>query len=943
MGLNTMSEFHNKHIGPTSAEVTEMLSSLGCNSLNELLEKIVPKNILDIDGDSIGNENFSENDILKYVKELGSKNQIFRSLIGQGYYDTITPNVVLRNILESPGWYTQYTPYQPEISQGRLEALLNYQTMISQTCGLPIANASLLDEGTAASEAMLMFYRKNRSSSNKFLVDENCFQQTIDVIVSRAKPLDIEIEIISYEKFDYQDAFGCIVQYPDRFGRIGNPDAYKKITDKAHGSNCKVIFATDLMCLQLFQSPGFYNADVAVGNSQRFGVPLGYGGPHAAFMTTTEEFKRDIPGRIVGVSQDRRGNQAYRLTLQTREQHIRREKATSNICTAQVLLAIISSMYAIFHGPEKLKEIATTIHVHTKNLAEKLSAQGHEIILNNESYFDTLSIKLNNLDEKALERRALDKLFNFKYHNEGLVGISLDEKTSNAEIEEIASLFTTDSPSKNINPGFHTTRGGVTLQHSIFNSIHSETEMLRYIHKLEKRDLSLNHSMIPLGSCTMKLNATVEMIPISWPEFNTIHPFAPANQAMGYKTIIDQLEMMLYKVTGFDAVSFQPNSGAQGEYAGLLTIQEYHHQNGADRSVCIIPESAHGTNPASAIMAGLKVVIVKCDDKGNIDFEDLTNKVAEAGNKLSSLMVTYPSTHGVFEHNIDEICALIHDNGGLVYMDGANLNAMVGVCKPGNFGADVMHINLHKTFCIPHGGGGPGMGPICVNNKLKPYLPKHRLTDKDYSYSVSSSPYGSASILLISYIYMKLMAGQGLLKASQIAILNANYMAKELENDYKILYRGTTGLNAHEFIIDCREFKNTSGITNEDIAKRLIDYGYHAPTMSWPIPGTLMIEPTESESKDELDRFCSAMIQIKQEIDEIAEGKVPQDNNVLVNAPHTVQDICDDWDRPYSKNKAVFPKEWIKENKFWPFVSRIDNAYGDRNFFCVCPDIDSYK
>ena len=943
MGLITMSEFHNKHIGPTSTEVQEMLSSLECNSLNDLLEKIVPKNILDIDGDSIGNENFSESDILKYVKEIGSKNKIFRSLIGQGYYDTITPNVVLRNILESPGWYTQYTPYQPEISQGRLEALLNYQTMISQICELPIANASLLDEGTAAGEAMLMFYRKNRSDSNKFLIDENCFQQTIDVIVSRAKPLGIEIEIVSYENFEYQDAFGCIVQYPDRFGRIANPDAYKNITDKAHESNCKVIFATDLMCLQLFQSPGSYNADVAVGNSQRFGVPLGYGGPHAAFMTTTEEFKRDIPGRIVGVSQDRKENQAYRLTLQTREQHIRREKATSNICTAQVLLAIISSMYAIFHGPKKLKAIASTIHAHTKHLAKKLSAQGHEIILDNELYFDTLSIKLNGLDQKTLENRALAKLYNLKYHHEGLVGISLDEKTSEKEIEEIADLFATDFASSSLNPEFDTNRDGVTLQHSIFNSIHSETEMLRYIHKLEKRDLSLNHSMIPLGSCTMKLNATVEMIPISWPEFNTIHPFAPANQTEGYKTIIDQLEMMLYKVTGFDAVSFQPNSGAQGEYAGLLTIQEYHNNHGANRNVCIIPESAHGTNPASAIMAGLKVVIVKCDDSGNIDFEDLTNKVVEAGDRLSSLMVTYPSTHGVFEHNIDEICALIHNNGGLVYMDGANLNAMVGVCKPGNFGADVMHINLHKTFCIPHGGGGPGMGPICVNNKLKPYLPKHHFTDQDYSYSVSSSPYGSASILLISYIYMKLMAGEGLLKASQVAILNANYMAKRLEKDYKILYRGNTGLNAHEFIIDCRDFKNTAGITNEDIAKRLIDYGYHAPTMSWPIPGTLMIEPTESESKNELDRFCEAMIGIKKEINEIIEGKIPQDNNVLVNAPHTVSDICEDWDRPYSKEKAVFPKEWIKENKFWPYVSRIDNAYGDRNFFCICPDIEDYK
>jgi glycine dehydrogenase len=938
-----MSEFHDKHIGPTDAEVKEMLSSLDCKDLNDLLKKIVPKNIIDIDSSSIGNQNFSENDILNHVKALGGKNKIFRSLIGQGYYDTITPNVVLRNILESPGWYTQYTPYQPEISQGRLEALLNYQTMISEICELPIANASLLDEGTAASEAMLMFYRKNRSESNKFLVDQNCFQQTIDVIVSRAEPLGIEIEITPYSKFDYSDAFGCIVQYPDRYGRIGNPNAYKEISDKAHKSNCKIIFATDLMCLQLFKSPGFYGADVAVGNSQRFGVPLGYGGPHAAFMTTTEEFKRDIPGRIVGVSQDRKGNQAYRLTLQTREQHIRREKATSNICTAQVLLAIISSMYAIFHGPKKLKEIASQIHSNTKILAEKLSSYGHQIIVENDSYFDTLSIQLKRLDIDILKNRALDKLFNLKYHEDGLIGISLDEKTTLAEVEKIAELFIVTSPEKSINPDISINREEVTLHHSIFNSITSETQMLRYIHKLEKRDLSLNHSMIPLGSCTMKLNATVEMIPISWPEFNSIHPFAPANQTKGYKEVIDELEVMLYKVTGFDAVSFQPNSGAQGEYAGLLSIQEYHKQNDSGRNICIIPESAHGTNPASAIMAGLKVVIVRCDDHGNIDFDDLKNKVRDAGSKLSSLMVTYPSTHGVFEHNIDEICSLIHDNGGLVYMDGANLNAMVGVCKPGNFGADVMHINLHKTFCIPHGGGGPGMGPICVNNKLKPYLPKHYFTDKNYTYSVSSSPYGSASILLISYIYMKLMAGKGLLKASQIAILNANYMAKKLEGDYKILYRGVTGLNAHEFIIDCREFKNTAGITNEDIAKRLIDYGYHAPTMSWPIPGTLMIEPTESESKEELDRFCTAMIEIKKEINEIADRKVPSDNNVLINAPHTIQDLCEDWNRPYTKNKAVFPIEWIKENKFWPYVSRIDNAYGDRNFFCVCPDVESYK
>ena len=938
-----MSEFHNKHIGPSSKEIEEMLKFLSCTDLKDLLEKIVPKNILDIDDESIGNENFSEKEILDHVKKIGSKNSIFRSLIGQGYYDTITPNVILRNILENPGWYTQYTPYQPEISQGRLEALLNYQTMITEICDLPIANASLLDEGTAASEAMLMLFRKNKTEKNKFLVDETCFKQTIDVIVSRAEPLDIEVEITSFENFDYKDAFGCIVQYPNKFGHIAEPNEYKKIVDFAHEDACKVIFATDLMCLQLFNSPGFYGGDIAVGNSQRFGVPLGYGGPHAAFMCTSDEFKRDIPGRIVGVSQDRKGDQAYRLTLQTREQHIRREKATSNICTAQVLLAIISGMYALFHGPKRLKEIADKIHNQTKNLAEKIESYGHFVKTDNNSFFDTICIEIKDISVEELRKRAIDKKYNFMYHDNGMIGISLDEKTDLKEINEISDIFKTNNNSKSKYQVFEPNRVGKILKHSIFNSIHSETEMLRYINKLEKRDLSLNYSMIPLGSCTMKLNATVEMIPISWPEYNSIHPFAPIEQAEGYLEIIKELEEMLYKVTGFDAVSFQPNSGAQGEYAGLLSIREYHKTNKANRNICLIPESAHGTNPASAIMAGLKVVIVKCDDNGNIDYNDLKNKVSEAGDKLSSLMVTYPSTHGVFEHNIDEICGLIHDNGGLVYMDGANLNAMVGVCKPGKFGADVMHINLHKTFCIPHGGGGPGMGPICVNEKLKPHLPKHKFIDQDYTYSVSSSPFGSASILLISYIYMKLMAAKGLLKASQVAILSANYMAKRLENDYSILYKGNSGLNAHEFIVDCREFKNSANITNEDIAKRLVDYGFHAPTMSWPIPGTLMIEPTESESKSELDKFCDAMISIRKEIKDIESEKVSKEDNVLVNSPHTVKDLCEEWLHPYSKEKAVFPTSWVKENKFWPYVSRIDNAFGDRNFFCVCPDIESYK
>ncbi|MFL2511157.1 MAG: aminomethyl-transferring glycine dehydrogenase, partial [Candidatus Neomarinimicrobiota bacterium] len=741
-----MSEFHKNHIGPSQKEIDEMLQVLECSSLNDLLEKIVPKNILDIDDTSIGNQEFSEHNILQYVKNKGEKNSIFRSLIGQGYYDTITPNVILRNILENPGWYTQYTPYQPEISQGRLEALLNYQTMITEVTSLPIANASLLDEGTAASEAMLMLYRKNKSDSNQFLVDENCFNQTIDVIISRAEPLDIEIIVTSFENFDFTNAFGCIVQYPNKFGNIAPKEDYKNLTSHAHEENCKVIFASDLMCLQLFESPGNLGADIAVGNSQRFGVPLGYGGPHAAFMSTSEEFKRDIPGRIVGVSQDRRGNQAYRLTLQTREQHIRREKATSNICTAQVLLAIISGMYALFHGPTGLKNIALRIHNYTRDLAKKIGEHGHKIINDNHSFFDTIVVKLSNMEIEGLKARAIKHNFNLMYHENGLVGISLDEKTSRKEIDDIATLFENELTADYRETIFKPNRKSSILSHPIFHSINSETEMLRYINKLEKRDLSLNYSMIPLGSCTMKLNATVEMIPISWPEFNSIHPFAPLYQAKGYIEIIDELEEMLYKVTGFDAVSFQPNSGAQGEYAGLLSIREYHKANNSQRNICLIPESAHGTNPASAIMAGLKVVIVKCDKNGNIDFTDLTNKVSEAGDKLSSLMVTYPSTHGVFEHNIDEICDLIHQNGGLVYMDGANLNAMVGVCKPGKFGADVMHINLHKTFCIPHGGGGPGMGPICVNEKLKPHLPKHKFTDDTFTYSVSSSPFGSASI-----------------------------------------------------------------------------------------------------------------------------------------------------------------------------------------------------
>ena len=928
-------QFVERHIGPNEDDIKWMLEKMGLESIEQLINFSVPKSIRSKEKLTIGS-GISEKTLIEKLKIIAEKNVLMKSYIGMGYYNCITPPVIQRNILENPGWYTQYTPYQAEISQGRLEALINFQTMVCDFTALPISNASLLDEATAAAEAMIMVFRMSKNG-NIFLVSNNCHPQTIDVLKTRSEPLGISIKIQNEDDFVFNhEVFGSIIQYPGTDGSVNN---FQDITNAAHKESAYVIVATDLMSLALLKAPGELGADVAIGSSQRFGVPMGYGGPHAAFFAVTEKFKRFLPGRLIGVSKDSHGNQAYRMSLQTREQHIRREKATSNICTAQVLLAIMSGMYAVYHGPKGIKRIAETIHQYTSDLAISLSNAGFKIL--NSSFFDTIHFTgPDNTKEKLLNHNI-----NIREFSDGTFGVSMDETVGIQDFKQLLSAFEIEHKENNTsNIPTDLQRDSLFLTHPVFNSYQSETEMLRYIHRLESKDLSLNTSMIPLGSCTMKLNATSEMIGITWPEFGALHPFVPLNQAQGYKHLFDDLCNWLGDITGLPGVSLQPNSGAQGEYAGLMVIRAFHLSKGdTNRTICLIPESAHGTNPASAIMCGMEVVVVKCDSNGNVDLNDLKNKASQYQNNLSALMITYPSTHGVFENTIQEICSIVHSYDGQVYMDGANLNAMVGICKPGHFGADVMHINLHKTFCIPHGGGGPGMGPICVNEKLTPFLPTHYTTNEEQLYSVSSSPYGSASILLISYIYMKLMGGKGLLNASQIAILNANYMAKRLEKDYTILYRGISGLNAHEFIIDCREFKNSANITNEDIAKRLIDYGYHAPTMSWPIPGTLMIEPTESESKDELDRFCDAMIQIKKEINDIADGKTSKEDNVLINAPHTIGEVCSEWNHPYSREEAVFAINWIKENKFWPYVSRIDNAYGDRNFFCVCPDIEDYK
>ena len=933
-------QFVDRHVGPNQEELSQMLHTIGVGSIEELIDLSIPKSIQSKEKLNVGN-GISEKELIEKLKSIAEKNTIMKTYIGMGYYNCITPPVIQRNILENPGWYTQYTPYQAEISQGRLEALINFQTMVCDLTALPIANASLLDEATAAAEAMTMTYRMSKDR-NIFLVSKHCHPQTIDVLKTRSEPLGITVQLCDDDDFIFnQNVFGSILQYPDTNGSVNN---FQKITNAAHKESAYVIIATDLMSLALLKPPGELGADVALGSSQRFGVPMGYGGPHAAFFAVKENFKRFLPGRLIGVSVDSEGNQAYRMSLQTREQHIRREKATSNICTAQVLLAIMSGMYAVYHGPKRIKEIARTIHQHTCDLATSLSKAGYEIL--NDTFFDTIRF----LGPDKTKEKLLKHNINIRDFSDGSLGISIDETVMKKDISHLLSILNVSHELNNISTLPSDLRRETSfLSHPVFNSYHSETEMLRYIHRLETKDLSLNTSMIPLGSCTMKLNATTEMIGVTWPEFASIHPFVPVNQAKGYKHLFDDLSNWLGDITGLPGVSLQPNSGAQGEYAGLMVIRAFHLSQGdSNRNVCLIPESAHGTNPASAIMCGMEVIVVKCDSKGNIDIEDLKNKAQKHQNNLAALMITYPSTHGVFESTVQKICKIIHDYKGQVYMDGANLNAMVGVSRVSDIGVDVCHINLHKTFAIPHGGGGPGMGPICAAKHLTSFLPTHNVipcnTSSNAISAVSATPWGSAGVLPISWSYMALLGNEGMKKSTSIAILNANYMAKLLEDHFPILYRGENGLNAHEFIIDLRPIRKESGITDEDIAKRLMDYGFHAPTMSWPVPGTLMIEPTESESKNELDRFCSAMISIKKEINDVIEGKSDAKNNMLKNSPHTMETITKEtWDHPYTREDAVFPAPWLREYKYWPTVGRIENAIGDRNLICTCPDISDYE
>ncbi len=948
---NSSQRFAARHIGPSDSDVSAMLGTLGYKNIDELTGTALPKSIQDSSPLDLPPA-LSEHEALAELKRIMSQNQVYRSYLGLGYSDCITPAVVQRNILENPAWYTQYTPYQAEIAQGRLEALLNYQTMVSELCGLPVANASLLDEGTAAAEAMAMSREVAGSEGLTYLIAANCHPQTIEVVKTRAEALGLKIKLLDPARptFDKAESFGLLLQYPATDGSISD---LRGLIQKAKDQGLVVTLATDLLALCVLTPPGELGADIAVGNSQRFGVPLGYGGPHAGFFATKEEHKRRIPGRIVGVSKDAQGRPAYRLALQTREQHIRRDKATSNICTAQVLLAIMASMYAVYHGPAGLKDIAERTHALTQILGAGLKKLGFQLL--SEMYFDTLSIKLDKTRADEIYRRALGQRINLRRTNDEILGISLDEKSTVSEIEALLKVFAgkENSPSAKELAGQvvelipeNLKRSSEFLTHPVFHSYHSETEMMRYIRKLESRDLSLTRSMIPLGSCTMKLNAAVELMPITWPEVNGLHPFAPLDQVQGYQELFRTLENYLSVCTGFDAISLQPNSGAQGEYAGLLVIKKYHEDRGqAHRQVCLIPSSAHGTNPASAVMAGMQVVVVKCDEEGNIDLSDLKEKAKIHADRLSALMVTYPSTHGVFEEDMVQICEIIHGHGGQVYMDGANLNAQIGLCRPGKFGPDVCHMNLHKTFCIPHGGGGPGVGPIGVKSHLAKYLPNHPLVKMGGSAGVgpiSAAPWGSASILPISWMYVRMMGAEGLKKATQVAILNANYMAKRLMADFPVVYRGRSGLVAHECIIDLKEVKKTADITVDDIAKRLIDYGYHAPTVSWPVPNSMMIEPTESESKAELDRFCEVMISIRQEIRAIEKGEAAKESNVLKNAPHTAAVLTEAWDKPYDRAQAAFPQAWIKENKFWPYVGRIDNAFGDRNLVCTCPDISEY-
>ena len=944
--------FATRHLGPNDHQIKEMLAVVKAGSVDELIAQTVPANIRLKSPLNLPPAK-SEFEFLKHFKKIASKNKLFKSYIGSGYYNTITPGVILRNIMENPGWYTAYTPYQAEIAQGRLEALINYQTMVIDLTQLPIANASLLDEGTAAAEAMHLLHASRKGAkkdAHRFFVDRNVFPQTIDLLKTRSAPLGIDLLVGDIDKLDITDSglFGVYVQNPDNNGAVRD---YSTFVASAHEKEVFVVMGTDLLSLVLMKSPGEMGVDIALGSSQRFGVPLGFGGPHAAFFATRDEFKRLMPGRLIGASIDADGNPGYRMALQTREQHIRREKATSNICTAQVLLSVMAGMYAVYHGPEGLKKIAGKVHALAVMLDNGVRELGLKQV--NASYFDTLKIAVP--AKAAIEREAINHEINFRYFDTEHIGISVDETTSTEDIHKIL-LVLGSATSKNVPAGDLSVnkiqwpagliRTSAFLTHPVFNRHHSEHEMLRYIKKLENKDLSMVHSMISLGSCTMKLNATTEMIPVTWPELGQIHPFAPAAQTKGYAELIGNLEQWLKEVTGFTGVSLQPNSGAQGEYAGLMVIRAYHLQRGDNhRNIALIPASAHGTNPASAVMAGMEVVVVKSDEEGKVDLADLKAKVDQHKDRLAAFMVTYPSTHGVFEEAITDICQLIHANGGLVYMDGANMNAQVGLTSPANIGADVCHLNLHKTFCIPHGGGGPGMGPICVNDKLKPFLPGHAVVKTGGAQAitaVSAAPWGSASILAISYAYIAMMGGEGLTDSTRLAILNANYIKERLSAHFKILYTGSHGRCAHEMIVDCRDFKKF-GIEVEDIAKRLMDYGFHAPTVSFPVAGTLMIEPTESEPKEELDRFCDALIQIRQEIRDVESGKADKENNVLKRAPHTAAVItADQWDRPYSRQEAAYPLPFVREAKFWPSVSRIDNAYGDRNLVCSCLPVSDY-
>lgn len=946
--------FANRHIGPRPDDVQEMLRIMGVDSVEDLIKKSIPDSIR-LDSPLELEPAMGEHQYMSHLHDVASRNKVFANFIGMGYHDTVLPGVIQRNILENPGWYTAYTPYQAEIAQGRLEALINYQTMVTELTGMELANSSLLDEPTAAAEAMSMLFSarsKEQKDANMFFVSRHCLPQTIALIETRAEPLGIELVIGDHQEVNIDERFfGALLQYPAGDGEIFN---YKEFVAKAKEHGVSIAVAADIMALVLLEAPGHWGADVVVGSTQRFGIPLGYGGPHAAYFATHESYKRHVPGRIIGKTIDREGNPAMRMALQTREQHIKRDRATSNICTAQVLLAVMAGMYAVYHGPKGLRRIATRIHHQTVSLADGLKKLGFNLL--SSEFFDTIQVELNDIDVSQLRKIAESRKMNFRYFDNHRVGISLSETSTIDTVNEILEVFSeaceieTFISAKELDVTIipdDLLRKDDILSYEVFNRYHSETEMMRYIKKLERRDLSLNHSMIALGSCTMKLNAAAEMIPITWPQWANIHPFAPLNQAEGYQFIIREMERYLAVVTGFAGVSLQPNSGAQGEYAGLMVIRAYHQSRGDQhRNIVLIPSSAHGTNPASAVMAGMKVVVVKCDDQGNIDVEDLRSKAEKYSNDLAALMITYPSTHGVFEAAVKEITGIIHEHGGQVYMDGANMNAQVGLTSPGNIGADVCHLNLHKTFAIPHGGGGPGMGPICVAPQLVPFLPGHPVVKtggKTAISPISGAPWGSGLILLISYGYMKMLGPDGLTKATQVAILNANYLKARLEDYFPILYTGEKDCVAHEMIIDCRPFKKSAGIEVTDIAKRLMDYGYHAPTVSFPVAGTMMIEPTESESMEELDRFADALIGIRKEIDAIERGEAEKDNNVLKNAPHTLKMVTSDqWDLPYTREKAAFPMEGIQENKFWPSVRRVDDAYGDRNLMCTCAPMESY-